>query len=123
MNYAFLLAGGASAFAFILHILLGRSRSILPPRGDASTDKLLDLDAWYGRHVTTLVLGAMAIGFAHASRRSDAYDVAMLLTAMAFILALLRIALAARSRAPRLDIGEWGFIALAGVLGEFGLFA
>jgi hypothetical protein len=120
MNYPFLLAGGASAFAFIMHVLIGRSRSILPPRNSAG-DRLLEADAWYGRHVTTLVLGAMALGFAHASRRPDAWDLATALTALAFLLALLRIGLAARSKAPRLDIGEWGFIALAGVFGEAGL--
>lgn len=121
MNYPFLLAGGASAFALVLHILVGRARSILPPRPETGRDRLLDSDAWYGRYLTMLMLAAMTLGYGDAARRADAKDVAMALTALAWLMVLLRIGLAVRARSLRLDVGEWGFIALAGLLGEVGL--
>jgi hypothetical protein len=120
MNYFFLAAGGISAFALIWHIMIGRTRPLFPP-GDAE-NRLLQLDAYYGRHATTVLLAVMALSFAQASRRAAlANDVALLVTVLSLTLAGLRLALAIRVRAPRLDVAEWALPALAGLLGFVGL--
>src|SRR5689334_24459428 len=114
MNYFFLVAGGISAFALIWHIMIGRKRPFLPPGDDE--DRLLQLDAFYGRHATTVLLGVMTLAFAQASRRAAmANDVALMVTVLSLTLAALRLALAIRVRAPRLDIAEWALPALAGL--------
>jgi len=118
MNYFFLAAGGISAFGLIWHIMIGRTRPFVPP-GDAA-DRLLQLDAYYGRHATTVLLAVMALSFAQASRRAAASDLALTVTVLSLTLAALRLALAIRLRAPRLDIAEWALPALAGLIGFAG---
>lgn len=119
MNYFFLAAGGMSAFALIWHIMLGRTRPFLP--SGKAEDRLLQLDGYYGRHATTVLLAVMALAFAQASRRAAASDLALMVTILSLTLAGLRLALAIRVRAPKLDIVEWGLPALAGLVGVAGL--
>jgi hypothetical protein len=119
MNYAFLIAGGISAFGLIWHVMLGRSRPLLPPL--APEDRLLQLDAFFGRHAVALILAVMTLSFAHASRRPAADDLAYAVSALALLLAALRVYLATRVRAPRLDLSEWAPLALAGAAGVIGL--
>lgn len=121
MNYGFLLAGGASAFALVLHLLLGRGRGLLPPNEGEEIQRLYALDAWYGRHVTTLVLVAMVTGFGQAARRADASSVGVTLTLLALAIVALRVGLAARTRVPKYDIGEWGLMLLAAGFGVVGM--
>ncbi|MDZ4760372.1 MAG: hypothetical protein SGJ21_04810 [Alphaproteobacteria bacterium] len=116
MNYFFLLAGGVSAFALVLHLMLGRRRP--PPLAGAGADDRLD--AFYGRHVTTALLAVMGLGYAHAAREVGAADLALVLSILALTASGLRLVFAIRLKAPRLDITEWSLIALAGALGLAG---
>lgn len=115
MNYLFLLAGGVSAFGLILHLLLGRKpvrESSVGP--DAALNRL---DADYGRHVTALLLLALALTFAHASRAPSYASFAFALSGLGLAASLLRVILALRHRAPRLDVGEWTALAAASGIG------
>lgn len=125
MNYFYLAAGGLAAFALVLHLMLGRSRPMAPPRPGlvSPQETFLLADAWYGRHATTLLLGAMMLGFAYASRAKDAADLAAMLSALAVTFALVRLALAVQTRRKRFDLPEWGLLFLAGALGAAGVYA
>lgn len=115
MNYLFLFAGGVSAFGLILHLLLGRrpgkAQDGLPHAA------LHRLDADYGRHVTALLLLALAVTFAHASRSASSASFVFALSGLGLSASLLRVILALRHRAQRLDIGEWIALATASSLG------
>lgn len=119
MNYAFLVAGGISAFAMVWHLMIGRARPLAPPK--SSDDQLMQLDAFFGRHAMTVILAVMALSFAQAARRTATHDLALALSVLALTLAGLRLALAFRVRAPRLDVAEWGLVALSGLAGVVGL--
>jgi hypothetical protein len=119
MNYAYLLAGGVSAFALVVHLMLGRARPLPAPRSN-SPDALLLVDAWYGRHASTIALAVMAFSFAYASRAHGANDLAFAVSAMALLFACLRIGLALYARARGADMTQWGLIATAGLLGALG---
>ena len=119
MNYGYLLAGGVSAFAVVVHLMLGRSRP-MPQASAEASDRLLLLDAWYGRHVSTIALAVMAVGFAHASTTHGSDDLAFTLSVLALLFACLRIGLGLQMRARQADLTQWGLIAAAGVLGALG---
>jgi hypothetical protein len=121
MNYAYLIAGGVSAFALVMHILLGRARTPPGVNGPSTQgDPMLRLDAAYGRHGATILMAAMALGFGHASRPPVNDPLAVTLAAMALALAGLRLVLAIFARAPRLDYAQWALLALAGLIGAIG---
>jgi hypothetical protein len=122
MNIGFLAAGGISAFALVLHLMLGRSRP-LPPLLADDPSAGLHVDAWFGRHAVTLMLAAMAMGFSHAARAEGARDLALTLAALSLGMAGLKLLFALRVRARSMDLGEWGLPALAGVAALYGLYA
>ena len=121
MNYAFLAASGVSAFAVVLHVMLGRSRHISQPLTTGEDEAALRADAWFGRQVQTIILVLMAIGFGNASRQPDAADVVFWLSVLALLAGLLRLVLGLQSAAPRFGVSQWGLMALAGALGIVGL--
>ncbi len=121
MNYAYLLAGGASAFALVIHVMLGRARRPPGLRAPDGTDPALLVDAVFGRHAITAVMGVMTLAFAHASRPPVNDPLALAMTAMALLLAGMRLVLAMLARTPKLDYGEWALLTLAGALGALGL--
>lgn len=120
MNYLVLVASGASAFALVVHLMLGRRRPFPPPAGLDKSAHALHSDAWYGRHLPTLILAAMTVGYSNAARRSDASDLVLALSALGCGVVVLRVALSIRHRAQRFGIEDWGFIALAAGLGLAG---
>lgn len=119
MNYLVLIASGASAFALVVHLMLGRRRPF-PPAGIDKASQALHSDAWFGRHLPTLILAVMAVGYSHAARRPDARDLVIFLSALGAGVVVLRAALAIRHRMQRLGVEDWGFIALAAGLGLAG---
>ncbi len=120
MNYLVLIASGASAFALVVHVMLGRRRPFPPPAGLDKSAHALHADAWFGRHLPTVILAVMAVGYSNATRRTDAADVVLALSALGIGVVVLRAALAIRHRARRLGIEDWGFIAVAAGLGLAG---
>ncbi len=121
MNYAWLFAGGVAAFGLVLHLMLGRSRPMLPPAGKGSSDPLLGVDAAFGRHAASLVLAAMALTYAHAARAPDADDAALTISLIGLLLAAFRAALGLHARLPRAGMAEWTPMAAAAALGLFGV--
>ncbi len=121
MNYAFLIAAGVSAFALVLHLMLGRVRPVAEPVSSAEDQASLMAAAWFGRHFQSFVLAIMAAAFAHAARETDARDVVMWLSVLALLAAALKFGMGVYSAAPRFDVREWGLMALAAIVALIGL--
>lgn len=120
MNYILLLAGGVSAFGLVMHLMTGRTRALHPPLTTAEIEASLKADAWFGRHLQTILLAAMALVFGNASRQEGAHDVAFWLALVGFLGACLKLALGVQAGAHRLDVREWGAMGLAAMLGLIG---
>jgi hypothetical protein len=121
VNYAFLAAGGVAAFGLVLHLLLGRSRPFMPRSSDTESNRLLDVDAAFGRHAASLIFAAMALTYAHAARAPDANDAALTVSMLGILLAAIRAGLAIRAKVERMDAAEWAPLAVSGALGLAGL--
>jgi len=122
MNYLVLVASGASAFALVVHLMLGRRRPFPPPAGLDRSAHALHSDAWFGRHLPTVILAVMTVGYSNAARRTDAQDLVIALSALGAGVVVLRAFLSIRHRSERLGVEDWGFIALAAGLGIAGAF-
>jgi hypothetical protein len=120
MNFLVLVASGASAFALVVHVMLGRRRPFPPPAGLDKTAHALHADAWFGRHLPTVVLAVMAVGYSNAAQRADAADLVVALSSLGCGLVALRLMLAIRHRMPYLGVEDWGFVAVAAGLGLAG---
>lgn len=120
MNYILLLAGGVAAFGLVMHVMTGRRRALHQPLTTAEIEASLKADAWFGRHVQTILLAAMALVFGNASRQAEATDAAFWLALVGFLAACLKLALGVQAAAHRLDVREWGAMAMAAVLGLVG---
>jgi hypothetical protein len=118
MNYLYLLASGASAFALVVQLMLGRPR---PPPASDLAERSLAADAWFGRFAMIACLALMTIAYSAASRRPDAADAVLLMSTFAAALAGLKLVLGALRRLPRLDLLDWGPTALASALGFLGV--
>lgn len=117
MNYIYLVASGVSVFGLIMHLLLGRRPSTSLEGASHSTSALDRLDKGYGRHMTALLLFALAVTFVHASRNPSAGSFAFAISSLGLAACLMRLILAVRYRAPKLDFGEWIALAAASGLG------
>ncbi len=121
MNYVLLLAGGVSAFALVLHVMLGRRLALQEPLSTPEDEGALKAEAWFGRHVQTIVLAVMTLVYATASREPDAQDSVFWVSLIALPAALLRLVLGVQAAAPRLDVRAWGLMGCAALLGLGGL--
>jgi hypothetical protein len=120
MNYAFLTAAALSAFAMVAHIMLGRKHPLPPPMDPFEIP--LYMDALFGRHCFVLILAAMAVCFGYVAREDhNAGDLALVITSLAGVLAVVRLILAIPARMPRLDYGEWSLMASASIVGVIGI--
>ena len=116
MNYILLLASGVSAFGLVLHLMLGRSRPLQQPLTTPEDEGALKADAWFGRHIQTVLLAAMALVYGSASRQPEMLDVVFWLSLISMLATILRLALGVHTAAPRFDIRVWGWMGLATVL-------
>ena len=121
MNYFLLLAGGVSAFGLVIHVMVGRKRQLRDPADPLGAVSALNADAWFGRHIQTVLLAAMAIVFADSARNDGARDVAVWLALIALAAAGLRLLTAVQTAAPNFDVRSWGAFAAAGILALVGL--
>ncbi len=120
MDYVLLLAGGVSAFGLVVHLMMGRSRSLQEPLSAPEDESVLKADAWFGRHIQTILLGVMALVYGNASRQPEMADVAFWISAIGLLGSLLRLGLGIHAAAPRFDVRTWGLMGLAAVLGLIG---
>ncbi|MBI1340170.1 hypothetical protein GC169_08180 [bacterium] len=118
MNYAFLIAGGVSAFACVLLLLLGGTRPV-----DLAAEPATAADAWFGRRLISVTLLGLAIGYGHAARSPSAGDLGVALTAAAVVMPLLHIAATRVKRAEMPQLIELASFAAIAALGGFGLTA
>ncbi|MEZ5938008.1 MAG: hypothetical protein R3C52_07285 [Hyphomonadaceae bacterium] len=126
MSYAFLIASGLCAFALVMHLFAGRTPPA-PGAGEndndiASGDAFLRMDAWYGRHLTSLVLLAMLLGFGHVARHADAHFAGLILGGLGAAAGVLRLLLSLRLNASRFETGICALTAAAGALGILGAY-
>ena len=118
MNYSFLIGGGVSAIALVLHVMLGRPHAL----GDPSSEEApLHADAWLGRHIQSLFLLMLTLAFIHGTRHPQARDVVLWMSVLCLLISFLRLVLGAAAKAPWWNAREWGLCALAGLLGIAGL--
>lgn len=120
MNYILLLASGVSAFGLVQHLMLGRSRPLQQPLTTPEDEGALKADAWFGRHIQTILLAAMALVYGNASRQPDMLDVVFWVSLISMLATILRLALGVHTAAPRFDIRAWAWMGLAAVLGLAG---
>ncbi|MEM1176298.1 MAG: hypothetical protein AAGI27_16000, partial [Pseudomonadota bacterium] len=72
-------------------------------------------------HMVSIVIAAMACGFAYAAINASARDVAIVMTGLALAFTLWSLGLIAWQRQPFLRLPQWVLFAPIGLLGVLGV--
>jgi hypothetical protein len=124
MNIGFAVAAGIGALALLLHVFVGGLR-IVRPLLAADFAPFAKWLSYFCFHLVSLTIVAMAAGFGWAAVDFHARPVAAVLTALAFLAALLMVYVAIRGRMSIVKAPPfWLYfsIAVAGFWGLYGSF-
>ena len=121
MNSLFLLASAFAAFVAGLHVVLGGRETARPLLATDSLADIAKFTSYYCWHLVSIVLAALAAGFAWAAFHPQEMGLAYGLTALAAMFALLSIAMVARFRLSPWLLPQWLLFAGLAALGAIGI--
>lgn len=114
MNHYLAAAGGISFVTFLVHTIAGGREVVGPLTSAPGLPRIPMLVAYYCWHMVTILLAAMAAGFAYAALRPDGFVLAVALTLLSGAFALLSVGMAVATRSRLRDLPQWTlFVAIA----------
>ena len=120
LNAPLAVAAGLSAFTACIHAFLG-GRDVARPLLQADMARVPKFTNYYCWHIVTIVLVAMALGFAHAAVAPAAMIGAVTWTLIAAAFAVWSIALFLWKRMHPFALPQWALFAPIAALGVWGL--
>ncbi|MEM8684832.1 MAG: hypothetical protein AAGF72_15470 [Pseudomonadota bacterium] len=120
MNGWLLAAASVSGLTCLVHVFAGGS-SAARPLLRSELDDEAKYTNYYCWHMVSIVIAAMACGFAYAAINASARDVAIVMTGLALAFTLWSLGLIAWQRQPFLRLPQWVLFAPIGLLGVLGV--
>lgn len=122
MNLALVAAAGLSLLTWAIHTFIG-SREIAAPLMRSDLAGVPKYTVYYCWHVVTLVLFAMALGFAYAACVPASIALGVFLTVLSGAFMAWSLALVVTGERTALELPQWSLFAAitgAGVVGVLG---
>ncbi len=120
MNTAFLVAAILSLIVWTIHTFLGGAK-IAKPLLRSKLQPVPKYTNDFTWHMVTILLFAMAAGYAYAAFNPDGYDVAILLTALSVCFMLLNLGLLVYTRLKPYQLPQWFLFLVVNVAAIIGL--
>jgi len=121
MDPWFLTAASLGLVTALVHIIAGGQEVARPLLGSTDMGTVPRLTAYYCWHITSIVLVAMAGGFAWVGFHPSDPSLAILLTGLATAFAALSLVLVVVNRLGLLALPQWIFFAAISLPALFGL--
>lgn len=121
MDPGFLLAAGLTLITALIHLFAGGDEVAKPLLGSADMGTVPRLTAYYCWHITSIILVAMAGGFAFVGFHPEETSLAVLLTGLTAAFAALSIVLVVVNRLGLLALPQWIFFTAISLAALFGL--
>jgi len=119
MNISLIVAAALSLVTWALHTFLGGPEAA-GPLLESEMDPVAKYTNYYCWHLTTLVLFAMALGFAYSAFFPAGIDIAIFLTLLSACFGAWSLVLVAMSKRKLVELPQWSLfaaIACAGLVG------
>ncbi len=121
MNIWFALAGIGTFCVCLTHVIVGGRFVIRPILATREIDTISKYTSWYGWHLVTLTLAAMAIMYLLAATNAKYNLLAWSATLLAIAFFLFSLSMIVTRRLKFLHFPQWLFFALIAALGLAGL--
>jgi hypothetical protein len=120
MNTSFAIAAALSLLTWGLHAFMG-GPEVAKPLLESEMEPVAKYTNYYCWHLTTLMLFAMALGFAYSAAFPGGTDLAVFLTLLSASFGIWSVVLMAMSKRKLLELPQWSLFAAITAAGLVGV--